>query len=238
MNKLRMWFSHHGPESAASASLHKLSEMHILGSNHWSRNARAGAGQSVLTSSLGNSLLAPWAFLIAQLVKNPPAMQETLVWFPGLGSSTGKVIVYPLQCSWASLVAQLVKNPPAMRETWVRSLGQEDPLEEGKATHSSILSWKIPRQKSIVHEVSKSRTLCGKFWCTCVLENHCPRHVASDIKSPSEILGVPRVWISDPKRQDKWPQARQNKPKEAHCCLGKAQRTWPEQSYEDYAVNV
>ena len=45
----------------------------------------------------------------------------------------------------ASLVAQLVKNPPAMRETWVRSLGWEDPLEKGKATHSSILAWRIPR---------------------------------------------------------------------------------------------
>ena len=44
----------------------------------------------------------------------------------------------------ASLVAQLVKNLPAMRETWVRSLGWEAPLEEGKATYSSILAWKIP----------------------------------------------------------------------------------------------
>ena len=43
-----------------------------------------------------------------------------------------------------SLVAQLVKNPPAMQETWVLSLGQEDLLEEGKATHSSILAWRIP----------------------------------------------------------------------------------------------
>ena len=40
----------------------------------------------------------------------------------------------------ASLVAQLVKNPPAMRETWLRFLGWEDPLEKGKATHSSILA--------------------------------------------------------------------------------------------------
>ena len=45
---------------------------------------------------------------------------------------------------WASLVAQTVKNLPAMRETWVRSLGWEDPLEEGMATHSSILAWRIP----------------------------------------------------------------------------------------------
>ena len=44
----------------------------------------------------------------------------------------------------ASLVAQLVKNPPAMQETWVRSLGWEDPLQKGKATHSSILAWRIP----------------------------------------------------------------------------------------------
>ena len=44
----------------------------------------------------------------------------------------------------ASLVAQLVKNPPAIRETWVQSLGWEDPLEKGAATHSSILAWRIP----------------------------------------------------------------------------------------------
>ena len=50
---------------------------------------------------------------------------------------------YPLQYPWASLVAQLVKNPPAMRETWVQSLGQEDPLEKGMATHSCILIWRI-----------------------------------------------------------------------------------------------
>ena len=42
---------------------------------------------------------------------------------------------------WASLVAQLVKNLPAIRETWVRLLGWEDPLEKGKAAHSSILAW-------------------------------------------------------------------------------------------------
>ena len=44
----------------------------------------------------------------------------------------------------ASLVAQMVKYPPAMQETQVQSLGQEDPLEKGKATHSSILVWRIP----------------------------------------------------------------------------------------------
>ena len=50
---------------------------------------------------------------------------------PGLGSSSGERIGYPLQYSWASLVAQLVKNPPAMQKTPVPFLGQEDPLEKG-----------------------------------------------------------------------------------------------------------
>ena len=45
----------------------------------------------------------------------------------------------------ASLVAQMVNNLRAMQETWVQSLGQEDPLEKGMATHSSILAWRIPR---------------------------------------------------------------------------------------------
>ena len=63
---------------------------------------------------------------------------------PGSGRSTGEGIGYPLQYSWASLVAQLIKNPLARRETWVRSLGWEDPLEKGKAPHSSILAWRIP----------------------------------------------------------------------------------------------
>ena len=59
---------------------------------------------------------------------------------PGWGRSAGEGIGYPLQCSWASLVAQLVKNQPEMKQTWVRSLGWEDPLEKGKATHSSVLA--------------------------------------------------------------------------------------------------
>ena len=49
-----------------------------------------------------------------------------------------------LSCCRASLVAQLVKNLPAMRETWVQSQGWEVPLEKRKATHSSILTWRIP----------------------------------------------------------------------------------------------
>ena len=58
-------------------------------------------------------------------------------------------------------MAQLVKNPPAMQETWVQSLGWEDLLEKGKATHSSILAWRIPW--TIVHGVAKSRTRLSDF---------------------------------------------------------------------------
>ena len=81
---------------------------------------------------------------------------------PASGSSPGEGIRYPLQYSWASLVAQMVKNLPAMQETWVQSLGLEDPLEEGTATHSSILAWRIPMDRGAwwvtVHGVEKSRT--------------------------------------------------------------------------------
>ena len=61
----------------------------------------------------------------------------------GSGRSAGEAIGYPLQYSWTSPVAQLVKKLPAMREARVQSLGWEDPLEEGMATHSSIFAWRI-----------------------------------------------------------------------------------------------
>ena len=59
---------------------------------------------------------------------------------PGSGSSPGEGTGYPLQYFGASLMAEMVKNLPVMRGTWVRSLGWEDFLEEGMATHSSILA--------------------------------------------------------------------------------------------------
>ena len=63
---------------------------------------------------------------------------------------------------WASLVSQMVKNPPAMQETWVLSLGWEDPLGEGMATHSSILAWRVSVDRgawqAAVHGIANSRT--------------------------------------------------------------------------------
>ena len=83
------------------------------------------------------------ASLISQLVKNLPAMHETLVRFLGWedalekGMATHSVFLgFP--------VAQLVKNPPTMRETWVGSLDWEDPLEKGKAATPVLEYWRIP----------------------------------------------------------------------------------------------
>ena len=75
----------------------------------------------------------------------------------GLGWSPGEGIGYPLQCSWVSLLTQIVKNPPEMRETWVRSLGWEDPLEEGMATHSSVLAWRISMEPGGLQPMGSQR---------------------------------------------------------------------------------
>ena len=75
---------------------------------------------------------------------------------------TAKWFNYTYTCIWASLVAQMVKNPPKMWETQVQSLCWEDPLEEGMAIHSSILAWRIPKDREAwwvtVHGVAKSWT--------------------------------------------------------------------------------
>ena len=79
---------------------------------------------------------------------------------PGLGRFPWEGIGYPRQYSWASLVAQRVKTLPALRETWVRSLGWEDLLEKGMATHTSIHAWRISMDRgawrATVHEVTES----------------------------------------------------------------------------------
>ena len=67
-----------------------------------------------------------------------------------------------MELTWASLAAQTVKNLPAVQETQVQSLGWEDPLEKGMATHSSMLAWRIPMD-CIVHGVVKSQTWLRDF---------------------------------------------------------------------------
>ena len=104
-------------------------------------------GTELYMWSLSLSNLRPLcrgASLILQLIKNLAANAGDPSSIPGSGRSSGEGIGYPLQYSWASVVTQLIKNPPAMQDTWVRSLGWKDPLEKGKATHSSILTWRTP----------------------------------------------------------------------------------------------
>ena len=60
------------------------------------------------------------------------------------GSYSGRSLPFLRGVTGSSLVALMVKNLPAMQETWVQSLGWEDLLKEGMATHSSILAWRIP----------------------------------------------------------------------------------------------
>ena len=85
---------------------------------------------------------------------------------PGLGIFPGEKIGYPLQYSWASLLLQSVKNLPAMQEIWIRSLGWEDPLEEGMATHSSILVWRIPMDRGAWWVLSMGSQRVGRDWAT------------------------------------------------------------------------
>ena len=93
-------------------------------------------------------------------------------------------------CIQVSLVAQMVKNLPAMCETCVQPMGQEDPLEEGMATHSSILAWRIPMDRgawqAIVHRVAKLDT--SEWWSTAQHMHACTYKLKSrDITLATKI---------------------------------------------------
>ena len=97
----------------------------------------------------------------------------------------------------ASLVAQMVKNPPAVQETWVQSLGWEDPLEKGMATHSNILAWRISwteesgrlqftGSQRVRHDWATSNTVCLHVW---FLKTSCPISSSSTWELQRHILG-------------------------------------------------
>ena len=111
-----------------------------------------------------NHLIVPftWGFPDSSVGKESACNAGDPGSSPGSRKSPGEGIAYPLLLG-LSLVAQLVKNPPAVWEIWVRSLGWEDPLEKGKATHSSILVWRIPRT---IHRVTKSQSQLNDFHFT------------------------------------------------------------------------
>ena len=100
---------------------------------------------------------------------------------PGLGRAPGEGISYPLQYSWASLAAQTVKNLSAMWATWVKSLGWENSMEEGMATHSRILARRIPMDREVwwvtvfvisesdtTERLSTARVFLFPSYCYCV----------------------------------------------------------------------
>ena len=87
----------------------------------------------------------------------------------------------------AFLVAQMAKNPPARQETQVQSLGQEDPLEKGMGTHSSILAWRIPGQRNLA---------CYGPWGQRSLVGYCPcGSKKSDMTERLTLLSVYRDLI-------------------------------------------
>ena len=116
--------------------------------------------------------LFQWVSSLHQVVKVLECNAEDSSLIPGLGGSLGEGKCYPFLYSWASLVAQLVKNLPTMWETWVQSLGWEDPLEKGMATHSSVLAWIIPQTEEagrLQSKGSQSQTQLIDFHFTSTL---------------------------------------------------------------------
>ena len=119
-------------------------------------------GKKTLFKKWFNNWVSIWASLGSSAGKESTCNAGDSGLIPGSGRSPGEGVGYPLQYSRASLVAQMVRNLPAMQETGVRSLGLENPLEEGMATHSSILAWRSPVDRgawrATAHGATKSWT--------------------------------------------------------------------------------
>ena len=144
---------------------------------------------------------------VALVVKNLPVnagdvRDRGLI--PGSGRSAGERIGYPLQCSWAFLVPWLLKNPPAVQETWVRSLRWEDPLEKETATHSSILSWRIPWTVSslVSQRVWHDWTIFTSYFMNCCSCTYFPNFfirlfiiLSLSYKLQSEWKSLGHVWL-------------------------------------------
>ena len=137
--------------------LHQLSELaqthvHCVGDAIQSSHPLSSPSPPAFNLSQHQDLFQ-WVSPLHQVVKVLECNAEDPSLIPGLEGSLGEGKGYPFLYSWASLVAQLVKNLPTMWETWVQSLGWEDPLEKGMATHSSGLD---NFMDCIIHGVAKS----------------------------------------------------------------------------------
>ena len=122
-----------------------------------------------------------WGFSGSSAGKETACNAEDPGSIPRLGRSPAEGIGHPLQYSWASLVAQMVRSPPAVWEIWIWSVRWGDPLEEGIATDSSILAWRIPMDRgswwATVHGITESdlaeglstaHSKCISYRCVCV----------------------------------------------------------------------
>ena len=153
--------------------------------------------------------VSDWGFPYSSVGKESACNAGDPGLIPRLGRSAGEGIGHPLQYSWASLVAQLVKNLPTMRDTWVRSLGWEDPLEKGKATHSSILAWRIP-WTVLSMELQRVRHNWVTFTFTSIsdwVKNHGPKKLLDClllIMTTSEWNGNQRSHRNQSLRNPKW----------------------------------
>ena len=130
-----------------------------MDSNHQSQNGRMGENTHSSTAKTERKKISsmaiqssfnshPTILLHCKTIffYNANLNRSLLKSFQGLNTSKNRYL-----WSWASLMVKSVKNPPAMRETWVWSLGWEDPLEEGMATHSNTHAWENPHgQRSLV----------------------------------------------------------------------------------------
>ena len=141
----------------------KLSQKIIVKSIHWNSFYTINSREICFWKDDLRAICNPWT-LVAQ---SCPTLCDLMDWGPPCSSVHGILQAAGLDShsllpgiTWlrdqtlvsciagrASLLAQKVKNPPAMQKTWVWNLGQEDPLEKGMATHSSILPWRIPWTK-------------------------------------------------------------------------------------------
>ena len=166
----------------------------------------------------------PPASLVAQLVKNLPVMQETwvrslgredplekemathssilawkILWVkPGRLQSKGSQRVrHDWATSPASLVAQMIKNLPVMQETWIWSLGWDDTLKKGIATHSSILAWRIPWTEGPGRLQSMGLQRAGHHWAVITFtDSQEEARKCFSLQVLEEVCPV-KTWILD-----------------------------------------
>ena len=144
------------------------------------------------TAKTSNYHLCPTLLKLLYLIK--PSLYKCTreasgVWIIARNTVAGE------RCGYDSLVAQLVKNPPAMRGNWIPSLGWEDPLKEGMATHSSLLAWRKPMDReawqAAVHGVIKSWLGLDDYVRACVhTHTHTHTHTLWERSPPIKLINT------------------------------------------------